>query len=954
MFAEAAEAALARGDPETARLASESYVGDLLPDSLYEDWSQPARDRLRLLNLAVLRQGRRWDRLLQSDPNDEEACREVMRVALSAGRQHTAVASYGRLRTSLRAELGIVPSAETDAVYDECTRSLATAESTFLGRQLEVLTVTSRLRLDSPSAATIVAVRGPAGIGKSAFCREVVAIAETEGWRAVAVAAAVSEGPYAVLIAAIDQIIATDPEALEAVGPRGRAVLAKLSPLVEAPTDLKMPVTRHQVIGAVRRLLTAASGVRGIVICVDDAHVADPATLEALFHLGAVSSAPILTVLSYRAPAAHGVLRDGVARAVRAGAAIGIDLEPLDQHEARALAASSGLVDCDDTVTELVGLAAGNPFFVLELVKSAAAGGELRIGCSPQDAIAARFTDLDDGATANLRRLALAGAHLDLASVLALTGTDEVEAFALLDAAISAGVLAVSGGGYRFTHELVRQSMVDEISPHRQVGVHRDAARRLEEVNGSPGLIAQHWLDGHRPDRAAPWLLSAAHASVDLAAFRDALAYLEPLLSHAPRHVDALLLRATCLEALGETGALRAYAEAARAASPTAAHEILARQALAQVKQGDPAGALRTLEGAVPVTVEGRLARALTLSGAAALGFGDPTRGTITASESRRLALSSADSASLVVASWANAAAAHARGELRGSVWIDLEETRDLPHLAVNVFDGQLCITQRLLYGSRPYADVIAFADSLGAEAQRIGAARGAAFARTIGGEAKMLAGRLDEAEIDLSAAEGLHHAIAATTGEAFSLQRRADVALYRGNDEDARAMLDDALAIAQDSEVGFHLFDRIYGARILAAHSPDAALVALDAAEAAVLGPAETCPGCRITFAVPAAIAAARAGDLDRALRYEQAATYLADVVMRLPAWFAALDEVRGHLRGAEGDLATSRARFRRAANVYRQAGQPLDAARCRNLATVRQPARAFPYEQRGPRSVG
>ena len=102
---------------------------------------------------------------------------------------------------------------------------------------------------------------------------------------------------------------------------------------------------------------------------------------------------------------------------------------------------------------------------------------------------------------------------------------------------------------------------------------------------------------------------------------------------------------------------------------------------------------------------------------------------------------------------------------------------------------------------------------------------------------------------------------------------------------------LDDALDIARQSDIGFHLLDRIYGTRIAFARDPDAGLAALEDGEAAVRGPLETCPGCRITFAMPAVIAAARARELDLAARYEGAADYLANVVMRLPAWDAALE---------------------------------------------------------------
>jgi hypothetical protein len=207
----------------------------------------------------------------------------------------------------------------------------------------------------------------------------------------------------------------------------------------------------------------------------------------------------------------------------------------------------------------------------------------------------------------------------------------------------------------------------------------------------------------------------------------------------------------------------------------------------------------------------------------------------------------------------------------------------------------------------------------------------------TLRGEAKLLAGWLEEADEDLREGARLNRAIGAATGEALALQRRAEVALYRGDPSAADALLDEALAVARESDVGFHLFDRIYGTKITAAGDPAAALSMLDEAEWGVRGPLETCPGCRITLAVPAAIAAARAGDLDRAAHYAQTTETLAGVVMQLPGWDAALEEVRGHLAAAEGGGAEATARFRAAAEGFRDAGQPLDQARCAALARCR-----------------
>jgi tetratricopeptide (TPR) repeat protein len=542
----------------------------------------------------------------------------------------------------------------------------------------------------------------------------------------------------------------------------------------------------------------------------------------------------------------------------------------------------------------------------------------------------ARLVDVSPDVITMLERLAQAGDELDPATVVALTGAAEADAFAMLDRALRGGVLVVSGARYRFRHELVRQALADQLAPHQRLTVHRDMAQRLADAGAPPASIARQWLAGGRPVEARPWLMAAAKQAIQLGAFGDALVQLDRLLSDQPSDVNALSMRAEALDAQGDARAPGAYAAAATVVGGQAAHELRAKQALATVKLGDPPGALKVLEGVEPVTVDGRLAHALALCGCSALGHGDPEIGAAKAAEARRIAMESEDSASLVIASWAHAAAAHARGDLRNSVLADLRATHALPKLAVNVFDGQLCMTQRLLYGARPYSDVIEFADSLLLEAERLGAARGRAFAVTIRGEAKLLNGQLDEAEEDLVAGARLHHDIGAATGEAFSIQRRAELELYRGNHAEAMALLDEALAIARESDVGFHLLDRIYGTRVTAALGTDAALAALEEAEEAVRGPIETCPGCRITLAVPAAIAAAQAGDPDRADQWAQASEYLADVVMRLPAWDAALEEVRGHRALARGEADAAAAHFETAATRFAASGQPLDAARC------------------------
>ncbi|HEX8497098.1 MAG TPA: hypothetical protein VF661_07870, partial [Actinomycetales bacterium] len=346
-----------------------------------------------------------------------------------------------------------------------------------------------------------------------------------------------------------------------------------------------------------------------------------------------------------------------------------------------------------------------------------------------------------------------------------------------------------------------------------------------------------------------------------------------------------------------------------------------------------------TLRGVEARSLQGRLSQALALAGAAAMGCADPDLGVTRAAETRQLAIASGDPSAVVIASWAEAAAAHAKGELPATLRAGLQETYALPDLAITTFDGHLCVAERLLYGNRPYAEVVAFADALEAEAVRRGAARGHAFATTLRGEARLLSGQLDEAAVDLTRGVELHRVIGATGGQSLALQRLAEVSLHRGERGEAGRLLDDALTTARDSALGFHLLDRIYGTRIAAAGgSGDAAagFAAVEEAEDAVHGSMETCPGCRITLVVPAAIASAQAGDVERARRYEVAAERLTTVLMRLPGWYAALDEVRGHRAAAEGDPDAACRHLQTAARRFGEAGQPLDRDRCARAAAL------------------
>lgn len=938
-FEQRADAALARRDPADCADVAGSYDGDLLPGARFEPWAEAARERLHERHLQLLRASGQWERLAQLAPEDEPAHRALMQRELSAGNRAAALRWYAHLREALQVSLGVAPDAQTEALYERCIAGLQAMGPAFVGRAHACAQVTAWLGLPVAQRPGGVVVRGPAGIGKSALGREIGVQASARGWTVWRVEASRTGRAYALMATLAERLISDDRGVLDRIGAHARAVLALLSPQAAPADPLPGPLGRHQVVGAVRRLLLASAPDSDILLHVDDVHLADDADVDVVTQLAA-SGAGLCLLLATRPPAAGTALARALGRLQRSGVVQALDVEPLPEDECRRLVARAApAVLAEEVMARIVRAAEGNPFAAIELARCATAGNDARLPANAAEAITQRLCDVPDSALALLKWLALSSDELDVATVEALATEAQVPSLEALDAALAAGVLVPSSSHYRFRHHLVRQALIEQVPPHRRLKMHRRIATRLAELDMPPASIARHWLDAGHPRDAQPWLLAAAREAVRLAAFSDALRHLEPLLAFQPTHAEALRLRAESLDAMGEPAALAAYHAAADAAGEPESHNLRAKAGLAQVKLGDPKGALLVLAGLKPTSVEGRLSEALAWSGAAALGAADPATGTAKAAVARQLALQSGDTTSLVIASWAQAAAAHARGELHRSVWADLQETSHVPHLALRVFDGHLCITQRFLYGARPYADVIAFAQALSTEAQRLGAARGHAFGVTLRGEAEWLNGNLSAAREHLRAGARLHRAIGGPVGEALSLQRLAEVALHEGHRDEARSLIDEALDVARQTDIGFHLLDRIYGTRInLHADDPEAALHVMEDASASVRGPLETCPGCRITFAVPAAIAAARAGELELADKHEEQCAYLADVVMRLPAWYAAHDEVRGHIAAARGPRTAAGEqaveRFASAAARFRAAGHPIDAERCERLA--------------------
>jgi DNA-binding SARP family transcriptional activator len=370
MFERRARAALRSGDRAAAIVLAASYPADLLPDLPYAEWTREPRDRLRSLLAALLRLGEQWERLILVEPADEQAHRELMRAALDVGAPHTAIRWYGRLRTSLERQLGLAPSPQTRALYEECVAGLPPTPA-MVGRQEELACLTAALGTAAEHRSSALIIRGAPGMGKSTLCGELAATARERGWRVVAVAAGPFRGAYAALASAVHQLLARDRTLLDGLPVATRSVLAELTTLAGPTAPTTGGVTRHMVIGAVHRLLSAHHDAQGVLLIIDDVHLADEATVEACEQLArAGGERPVLVALAYRPEAAAPALVRAAVALDQAGRVTVIDLGPLADAEIATLVEGECSAAPDPCWTSrIVAMAVGNPFFARELAR---------------------------------------------------------------------------------------------------------------------------------------------------------------------------------------------------------------------------------------------------------------------------------------------------------------------------------------------------------------------------------------------------------------------------------------------------------------------------------------------------------------------------------------------------------------------------------------------------------
>jgi DNA-binding SARP family transcriptional activator/ATP/maltotriose-dependent transcriptional regulator MalT len=931
-FERAAKRALTAGDSGQSANVARRFVGEVLPEEPYQEWTVAPRERVRRVYLDLLRAGGLWSELADADPTDEAAHRGLIMDHFRAGRLHAAIRQFQRLRTTLARDLGVLPSPQTVALYRQIVGTAASGwvRPGLVGREIELVRARATLRRAAEGRPAAIFVTGPAGIGKTRLCEELLEQALGEGWLVLRAAGReqTASVPYWALVEAVQGVMLERPYLANALGDPERALLARLTGIATNHHD--GPVHRHAVLHLVSRVV-AATGASRAVLFLDDLHFVDEDTL-ALGEVLANAAPPrgLLLVAAHRG--GRGERASATARSMVArGMGVEIALGALNRSETDAMVAEVLNRPGSDVELDLAWqLSEGNPFFALE-VAAALSSDDAAPAAGAYGAVDVRLERLPSETREPLRRVAIVAHQFTADEFAALAALDADQALHHLDVAISGGVVARQGGSYRFRHDLVRDRLTETTSPVDRAQSHAVAADELASLGAPPARVVHHLLAAGRDHEALPWLRRAAREAIGVGAHADALLAANRALALLPRDPALLALRADAMNGLGDPGAPAAYSLAMAVSAEPDRAALAVRRAKALILTGDVPAAAETLAtvDSVPPQVLGQLE---VTRGLACWCTGALDEAQEAGHRAKRLAEETGNVRDFVDATMVLAMVAHERGAWPQRVSLDLLDRHVRPDLAAVVMDAHLCVAESYLYGGVPYPQVIGFAGDLQREAAAAGAPRAEAFALTLLGEAHLLMGETQAATRYLRSAVEQHRRVGVLCGEALSLQRLAQAALAEGDVAEAQAALSGALIAARGSPVGTrHLLDRVHGTAIRSAPDHLAALAAVDEAAGAIRGPFETCPPCSINLTVPAAIACADAGDLARATAYLSSSEQIAAAFYPRGGWQAALDEARAHVALAKGDVAASGRMLTAALDAFEQLGQLLDAVRCR-----------------------
>ena len=396
---------------------------------------------------------------------------------------------------------------------------------------------------------SVVAVLGPAGIGKTSLLDTACDQAAAYGLGVLSARGGELERdfPYGIVRQLFERPLRDLPAR------RRAAVLGEAAAPAAAAfalTGAPAPRQRFDVLHGLYWACANLAAERPLLLVIDDAHWADTASLRFLAYLARrVDELPVVLALAARPSVDEDVkiLLAAVTEAVNTRTLRPAALS--DAAVAGLLGESFGAPVGDELVQACRHATAGNPFLCRALISALAERRSMPdaadvaavAGRSVSALVVNRLGRLSPAATALAHAVAVLGADADLRHAGTLAGLSDEAGAQAADALAAQGILRI-GRPLEFVHPLVRSAVYERMPRAARLLAHARAARLLEGAAADADAIAAQ-LMATQPagDRwAAQWLERAADLAMRRGASQAAIAYLRRALEEGPAGASLL------------------------------------------------------------------------------------------------------------------------------------------------------------------------------------------------------------------------------------------------------------------------------------------------------------------------------------------------------------------------------------------------------------------------------
>ena len=426
-----------------------------------------------------------------------------------------------------------------------CIVVVSASEPSLLEREAELELLLARCGDARAGRGGMVAVEGPAGIGKSALLSAASRAARDVGLGVLAARGGELEAGIAFGVAR--QLLETP--VLSAGGAERRRLLAGPARLGASALGLGVGDSPDDEFAALHGLYWLAANLAErspLLVLVDDLQWVDRSSLSWLVYLGRrVAELPVLVVVSVREGDA--AVRQPLVRSMLGDAAVGhLGLSPLGLQSVSTLVdAGLGERASGEFCSACHRLTGGNPLYLRQLLVTSRAEGisgdeqgvEALGALAPRAigiSVLARLAALGGDAVRLARSLAVLGSGTEVATAAELAEVDTVQAELTADALAAAQIFAPVRP-LEFFHPLIGEAVYADIAPGARRLEHRRAASIVDRAGVIDRAAAHLMLTGPSGD---PWvverLVAAASAARQRGAPEIAAGYLRRALEEPP------------------------------------------------------------------------------------------------------------------------------------------------------------------------------------------------------------------------------------------------------------------------------------------------------------------------------------------------------------------------------------------------------------------------------------